>query len=349
MPSKTSPTPTSIALSMFLYRWLLKLAPTAFRRDYTQPALQDFQQYCSDSYQARGSLGVLALWPLLFGEAVCSILAEHLSEIFGRKRPMLPTIRRSMIATFAAFVLFMLAYTALGHTTDPSAPFDAVGRTHPQIGIAHTIVAYSGSIALLTILIGGLPILFTAMRHAIPGGLRNVARLFIIRPKQGLLLLGVALLIAICFLAYLLGTQYIFGPPPCTPTNGCIAGQPPLLVALSFAAIIAAVTGFVFVILAITTSLSLAVLRTEFSEQMLRFSLVPVGILTIVMCAATLAATTWLISLWVLAPQFVASGSGLGYGQTAWVIAMILAMALATVITIGAFGSGLKASKMRAA
>ena len=257
---------------------------------------------------------------------------------------MLPTIRRSMIATFAAFVLFMLAYTALGHTTDPSAPFDAVGRIHPQIGIAHTIVAYSGSIASLTILIGGLPILFTAMRHAIPGGLRNVARLFVIRPKQGLLLLGAALLVATCFLSYLLGTQYIFGPPPCTPTNGCIAGQPPLLVALSFAAIVAVVTGFVFVILAITTSLSLAVLRTDFSEQLLRFSLVPVAILAIVMCAATLATAVWLISLWVLAPQFAASGSGLGYGQTAWVIAMIAAMALATAITIGAFGSGLKAT-----
>lgn len=262
---------------------------------------------------------------------------------------MLPTIRRSMIATFAAFVLFMLAYTALGHTADPSAPFDAVGRTYPQIGIAHTIVAYSGDIALLAILVGGLPILFIAMRHAIPGGLRNVVGLFVIRPKQAFLLLGTALLITICFLVYLLGTQYIFGPPPCTPTNGCIAGQPPLLVALSFAAIIGAVAAFVFVILTITTSLSLAVLRSEFNEQLLRFSLVPVGILAIVMCAATVAATVWLISLWVLAPQFAASGSGLGYGQTAWVIAMIAAMALATVITIGAFGSGLKASRIRAA
>ncbi len=349
MSSRSSSVPWVIALSMFLYRQLLRLAPGAFRRDYTEPALQDFQRYCSDSYRARGTLAVLALWPLLFGETVLGIFAEHLNEIFGRKKPMLPTMRRSMIATFGAFVLFMLAYTALGHTTDPSAPFDAVGRIYPQIAIAHSILAYSGSIALLAIVLGGLPILFTAVRHAIPGGLRNVLRLFAVRRKLAVNLLGSALLITICFLAYLLGTQYIFGPPPCTLSNGCIAGQPPVLVALSFVAIIGVLTLIVFVILAITASLSLAVLRSEFSERLLRFSLVPVGILAIAMCAATVAATTWLISLWILAPQFAASGSGLGYGQTAWVIAAITAMTLATLITIGAFGSGLKASRMRQA
>lgn len=262
---------------------------------------------------------------------------------------MLPTIRRSMIAAFGAFVLFMLAYIALGRTADPSAPFDAIGRIHPQIGIAHSLLAYSGVIALLAIILGGLPILFTAIRHAISRGPRNVIKLFVIRPKQALLLLGVALLITICFLGYLLATQYIFGPPPCTPTNGCVAGQPPFILALGFAAIIGVITLFVFIILAITTSLSLTVVRSQFSQELLRFTLVPVAILAVTMGAATVSATVWLISLWVLAPQFAASGSGLGNGQTAWVIAIIATMALATLITIGAFGSGLKASRTREA
>ncbi len=348
MSAGKSSRPRIIALSLFLYRCLLKLAPGTFRRDYMQPAVQDFHRVCADTYQADGAPGVLALWPLLFGETVLGILAEHLNEIFGRNRPMLPTMRRSMITAFAAFVLFMLAYTALGHTADPSAPFDALGRIYPQIGIAHSILAYSGDIALLAILVGGLPILFAAVRHALPGGLRSALGLFVIGPKRALLLLEAALAITICFLVYLLGTQYLFGPPACTPTNGCISGQPPLLVALSFVAIIVMITVIVFVILVFTASLSLAVLRSEFSAQQLRFSLVPVGILAIVMCIATVAATTWLISLWVLAPQFAASGSGLGYGQTAWVIAMIAAMALATVVTIGAFGSGLRACRTTA-
>ena len=349
LPSRTSPAPRIIALALFLYRCLLKLAPGAFRRNYSLQALQDFHQCCLHAYRKRGSLGVLMLWSLLFGETVTGLLAEYLSEIFGRKRPMLPTIRRSMIATFGAFVLFMLAYFALGRTADPSAPFDTIGRIYPQVGISHSLLAYSGDIALLTIVLGGLPILFMAIRHAISGGLRNAIRLFVIRPKQALLLLGAALLISICFLGYLLATQYLFGSPSCTQTGGCLLGQPPLMLALSFMAIIALITALVFVILAITTSLSLAVLRSEFSIELLRFSLVPVAVLALTMFVATLSATAWLVSLWVLVPHFAASSSGLGYGQTAWVIAIIAAMALATLITIGAFGSGLKASRTREA
>lgn len=347
MPSRTPSQSRIVALSVLLYRGLLKLAPGTFRRDYTIPALQDFRQCCSDAYRERGSLSVLALWPLLFGEALIGLLVEHLSELFGRKRPMLPTIRRSIIATLSAFVLFIMAYTALGHSADPSAPFDAVGSIHPEIGIAHTIVSYSGEVALLVIVLGGLPILFTAVKHAIPGGLLNVLKLFALKPKQALLLLGASLLITIFFLGCLLASQYIFGPPSCTPTNGCVAGLPPLVLALGFAAIIAVITLLVFVILAITTSLSLAVLRSEFSKGLLRFVLVPIAILTLAMGTATLAATIWLIRLWMAVPQFAASASGLGNGQTAWVVAIIATMALATLVAAGAFVSGLKACRTR--
>jgi hypothetical protein len=344
----TRPLPKIIALSLLLYRWLLSLGPVAFRRDYGASALQDWRQCCRDAYQKQGLPGVLRLWPGLLGETVPGLLAEYWTEFFGRKRSMLPTIRRSMIAAFWAFILFLLAYTALGRTADPSAPFEAVGSVHPEIGVAHSIVASSGSIALLVIVLGGLPILFTAVKHAMPGGPRSVVKLFVMKPKQALLLLGTALLITVGFLGFLLATQYIFGPPPCTSTNGCVVGQPPLLLALGFAAITGGLTLLIFVILAITASLSLAVLRSEFGTGMLRFALVPIGLLALTMATATVASAIWTIRLWVDAPQFAASGSGLGNGQTAWVIAIIAAMAVSTVVTAGAFTSGLRASLLRA-
>jgi len=103
------------------------------------------------------------------------------------------------------------------------------------------------------------------------------------------------------------------------------------------------------VILAITASLSGAVLRSEFGAGMLRFALVLIALLALVMGAATLAATFWLIRLWIVAPQFATSGSGLGNGQAAEVVAIIAAMALSTLVTAGALGSGLKASRLPAA
>ena len=261
---------------------------------------------------------------------------------------MLPTIRRSMVATFGAFILFLFAYVAFGRTADPVAPFDAVGLVHPEVALTHTLVAYSGEIALLALVLGGLPILFMAVKQAIPGGPRSIVKLFVIKPNQALCLLGVALLITICSLGFLLTTQYIFGPPPCTATNGCIAGQPPLLLVLDFAILIGSITLGIFVVLVISTSLSLAVLLSKFGTGMLRFALIPIGIIALAMATSTLAAAIWTIRLWVDAPQFAASGSGLGDGQTVWVIALIAAMAVSTVVTVGAFTSGLRASLARA-
>ncbi len=200
----TRPLPKIIALSLLLYRWLLSLGPVAFRRDYAAPALQDFRQCCRDAYQKQGPTGVLRLWPGLLGETIPGLLAEYLTELFGRKRPMLPTVRRSMVAVFWAFVLFLFASIALGQTADPVAPFDAVGRLHPEVAITYAIFTHSGEIALLAVLLGGLPILFTAVKRAFAGGPFSVLKLFLIKPKQALLLLGAALLISICFVGYIL-------------------------------------------------------------------------------------------------------------------------------------------------
>lgn len=340
--------PKMIALSLLLYRCLLRLGPAAFHRDYAAPALQDFRQCCHNAYQQEGSFGVLRLWPGLVGETLAGLLAEYWTELFERKRPMLPAVRRSMVATFWAVVLFLFAYAAFGHTADPAAPFNAVGHVHPEIAFTHALVAYSGAIALLALVLGGLPVLLTAVKQAIAGGPRSMVKLFAIRPKQALLLLGAALLITISSLGFLLATQLIFGPPACTSTNGCVAGQPPLLLVLGLAAIVGGITIGVFVVLVFTASLSLAVLRSDFGRGMLHFALVPIGILTLTMATATVASTIWTIRLWSDAPQIAASGSGLGNGQTLWVIAMIVAMAVATVVTAGAFTTGLRASRVRA-
>ncbi len=340
--------PKIVSLSLALYRWLLKLGPATFRRDYGVPAVQDFRQCCRDAYEEQGTFGVVRLWPGLLGETVTGLLAEYWSELFGRKRPMLPTIRRSMVATFGAFVLFLFAYAAFGHTVDPVAPFEAVGRIHPEVALSYTFVAYSGEIALLALVVGGLPMLFIAVKQSIPGGPKRVIKLFLLKPKQALYVLGVAVLITVFTLGFLLTTQYIFGPPPCTATNGCIAGQPLLLMMLGFAVIVGGITLGVFVVLVICTSLSLAVLRSEYSKGMQRFALIPMGIIALAMATTTIAASIWTIRLWIDAPQFAASGSGLGDGQIVWVIAFIATMVVSTVVTVGAFTSGVRASLSRA-
>jgi hypothetical protein len=342
--SEKTPLPAIITLSLRIYRFLLRLGPAAYRQEYEESTLQVFRQCCRDAYRQHGTHGVLSLWLPMFFEAITGMLAELAME---RMRYLLPTMRRSIVATFGAFVLFVIACIALERTADPRAPFEAVAASHPDLALAFSVSNWSASLAFLVIILGGLPILFTAVKHAGAGGLPNVVKLFVIKPKQALLLLGAALLITICFLGYILATELIFGSP-CRSVNGCgVAGQSLLALVLSLGAIVAVITLIVFVILAIMASLSLAVFRSEFNKDLLRFSLVPTALLTLIMSAGTLATIFWLIRLWMVAPQFAASGSGLGNGQTAWVVSMIAAMAVSTLITAGALVSGIKVNSLR--
>jgi hypothetical protein len=345
----TRPLPKIIVLSVLLYRCLLSLGPGAFRRNYAVPALQDFRQCCRDAYQQQGSFGVLRLWPGLLGETVPGLLVEYWTEFFGRRHPMLSVVRRSIVAVFWAFVLFLFSFTALEHIADPVAPFDAVGHLHPEVAITYALFAHSGVVALLAVLLGGLPILFISVKRAFAGGPTEVLKLFLIKPKQALLLLGVALIITVYFVAYLLGTEYIFGSPttPCPTAQHCLGQQSPGIIVLNLSVIIGGITLGVFVVLMLSASLSLAVLHSEFGKGMLRFTLAPIGILALTMATATLASAIWTSRLWVDAPQFAASGSGLGNGQTAWVIVIIVAMTVSTVVTAGAFISSLRASLLR--
>jgi hypothetical protein len=338
----TSPTPKIISFSVALYRWLLNMAPAEFRREFAASTLQVFRQCCRDAYQQKGAIGVICQWPALFSEAITGLLAEYLFPYNrGGRGYMQQTVRRSMITTFCAFVLFGIGYVAIGRVADPVEPFNAVARLHPVIGIAFKIFTYGGVLAFLVIVLGGLPILFTAIKRAMSGGLLGILKLFVIRPKLTLKLLGAALLIAVCSLGFLLATEAIFSPPqPCTP-GICVSSQPVILIILGFAAILGLVTLFVFVILTITTSLSQAVLRSEFSAAMLRFALFPIVTTTLIMACATIAAAFWATSLWIAAPQFAASNAGLGNGQAAWVIAIVLSMAFATTLSATALRNGL--------
>lgn len=339
--------PRIIALSSWLYSCLLRLGPGGFRRNYAAPALQDFRRYCLDTYHARGSFGVLRLWPLLFGEGIAGMFAEYITEFFGRKQPMLPAIRRSMVVTFWAFVLFSVGCVALARIADPFTPFDAIGHFHLEISAAYSLITYSFDISLLVVVLGGLPFLSIALKRASGFGVRGILRLFAIAPNKLLRLFGAALVIAFCFLSYILATEYFFGSSSSSPmpTNG----QPVPLLILAFLALLLGIALLIFLLMAITVLFSVAILRTEFGTNMLRFALVPLALLTLVMAVATLAAAFWTLRIWLDAPQFAASGAGLGNGQTAWVIAIIVAMALSTTVTAGSFWRGLQASKIRTA
>ena len=75
------PLPWIISCSIRLYRWLLRLGPESYRRQYGDLTLQLFQACCWDAYRRRGTRGVLSLWLPLFSDLVAQMVAEQFSEL----------------------------------------------------------------------------------------------------------------------------------------------------------------------------------------------------------------------------------------------------------------------------
>jgi hypothetical protein len=344
-------TPWIITLSLRLYRWFFSMGPTVYRAEYEESTIQVFRQCCRDAYQRRGTPGVLLLWLPMFGEVIFGMVAEHFAALrhtFERIEQMLPTMRRSMIITLCAFVFFGVAYIFLMRVTDPRAPLDAAANEHPAIGISFAIINWSADIAFLVIVLGGLPILLSALKHAFVEKRGNPLALFAIRPKQLLLLIAGTLVLEIGFFVFLFIVQFLSGAP--LPQHLITPVTPSSLVEQ-----LGIVTLFTFVILAIPLFIAQAILRTEFSARMLRYALVIMSIATLAMSIACIATITWIVSFWIGAPEIAAS-QGLGpaglrgnIGGSEGVVIIVAMMALAAIAATFAIKRGSGARRLAAA
>jgi hypothetical protein len=342
MSQSTPPVPPIITLSIRLYRWLLHLGPEEFRHEYEASMLQVFRQCCRDAYAHYKVMGVLSLWPSMFIRAIADMVAEHFSALMHERGTyMQPIMRRSTILTFCAFVLFGLGYTALMRTADPVAPFNAVALIHPEVGIAYHFIFYGICITILAVAIGGLPLLFSIIRSELLAK-RNPIRLFLPSKQHMALLISSTLLASLCLAIYITVFGLIVGGGPIS-NNSPFAGMPLFLVipiALGGAFVVSAL--LVFCILLGTTVIALPVLRSEISARLFPFVRVCMMIALLGMVISFGATVFWITTLWIYAPQFIASNNGLGGGNLTWVTMALGAMVIALGLVITAFKQGRK-------
>ncbi len=225
---------------------------------------------------------------------------------------------------------------------------DAAANGHPAIGISFAIINWSAQIAFLVVVLGGLPILFSALKHAFVEKRGNPLALFAIRLKQLLLLIAGTIVLEFGFFAFLLIVQFLSGAP--FPQH--------LIMPASLSSLVeqlSVVTLFTFVILSVPLFISQAILRTEFSARMLRYALVLMSIATLAMGIACIATITWIVSFWIAAPEIAAS-QGLGpaglrgnIGGSEGVVIVVMMMALAAIAATFAIRGGLGARRLTAA
>ena len=79
---RTQPSsPWIVRLSVRLYRGLLRgTGPTDYFHEYGDLTVQLFRECCLETYQERGTLGVLGLWLPSFGDAIAQMVLEFLCQ-----------------------------------------------------------------------------------------------------------------------------------------------------------------------------------------------------------------------------------------------------------------------------
>jgi hypothetical protein len=294
---------------MRIEKYLLRLYPRIWRARYEEELL-----------------AVLESCPLSFPDTIDMLLGAidaHLHPYLGARGMllqeriilMLRTLRRSLITLFCAYIGFVLAGMAFQKLTEYD-DFVAAARAHSLVGTSFTLVVIGSVLALLAILVGGLPIAFAVVKDAL--ATKRIGRL---------LLLAVPLLA----FAALLGTIQVLG-------HTAASQLPKPVGAIIFFG------GLLVLAIVSAASVCIAVTRSTISDALLRFAIFPSAIATISMLCMLLATIFWGVSLQNAVPQLFAGNDGIMGSSTSgtW-LGIIAAMIISTVAAVVSLLRGITA------
>jgi hypothetical protein len=248
-------------------------------------------------------------WRERYSDEVASVLAAHhvtawtaLDLLLGAfdahlHRHLLPErlismthrIRSSEIVIFCAVVLFCVAWLPLRLVRDPLPVWRSAVATHPELLVALTVLDVAGSGAALALVLGGVPILVTALARAVAARRWDLLALF------STPLLAVVAVIVYWILAVPASTARQTSAPDAPFTPLAIALQLGLVVLL-----LLAVGGSAAAVVA-------AIGRSEPSARLLRFALLPASVATIALALGLVGAIALTALIFAEAPQLSAS------------------------------------------
>ena len=223
-------------------------------------------------------------------------------------------LRRSVLTIFCAYVGIILSGMALQKLTEYD-DFQEAARTYPLVGLSFNLVIIAAVAALLAMLVGGLPVAMAVVRSAL-----------VRKRYSSLFLLIVPILAFFAFLGVTLVLERLNGAGP--------------HVGLFLETLIAAA-------LVSPAALCLAVLRSEISEKLLRFTLRAFALGTFSMVVILGATVTWGLGLRAFDPQLFASNEGIVRTSTTgtW-LGIIIAMTITTSVALVALIRGWSARSM---
>ncbi len=266
----------------------------------------------------------VTLWTLL--DLLVGALDARLHPDFlpGRIKTMAYRLRTSEIVIFCAFVAYSVAWLAVRFVRDPISVWEHAVQMHPEIGTALVAVDSAGVMALLALLIGGVPMVYVVVRNALRDRQWRLLALLAVPP------LALTLLFSYALLAGEASTQRAPHGTPDAPFTI-------LALVLQF--------GFVLLLLAAVGGSTIAVAqafrRSRLSDRLLRFGLVPAAVVTLGMVGGLVATIIFTVLIFGEAPQLQGSPGNLEI--------IIVFMGGAAVAAIHALWHGWRTFRMHAA
>jgi hypothetical protein len=290
-------------------RWLLRLYPEDWRARYEDEFVALLED-CPSS-------------PRVLLDVVAGALDTrlHPQAVLGRILSMTNRLRSAEITIFYAFILFVLSGMGFQKMSED---FVHVKDVYPAIGICMALIVIGAVVSLLAVLAGGLPIVFTALRFTFRQRRWDIPLLFLVPPSMLVLWLGYL---------YLRLNGLVLGVAPTVPNRSAVFGLA-----------ISVIGFFIVVALMSTSAVALAVVRSEISERIYRFALLPSVVAVMAMMVVLAAVIAWGINVQADAPQLYNGNHGILASPTAfsW-IGSIVTMALAVLIALAGLRRGLGA------
>ena len=263
------PTRRSLRLTRWAQR-LLQLYPRAWRERYGDEVALVLAEHH------------VTYWTLL--DVLLAALDAHLHrEVLPRRLlSMAHRIRSSEIVIFCAVVLFCVAWLPLRLVRDPLPIWKAAVSAHPDLLGALNALDISGGVAALAILVGGLPLLTSALKQAIGAHRWRLLALFAVP------LFAAAALLAV-------GLADI--PWSSTSQSGVTQMLQPVAVQLALVLLLfIAVGGSV-------AAIAMGIGRSEVSARALQFALLPARVATVALALGLIAAAALDALIFTQAPQ----------------------------------------------
>ena len=263
----------------WLLRALILLYPRAWRERYGEEfgaLLEERPASVRDVCDV--ALGALDAW------AIPQVINERSVASMGSR------MRCSVLLVLWGWVGVVAAGAGFQKMTEYD-DFVSAARENAPVGAAFDAVVVGAIVALAAVLVGGIPIVFVALREALDDGRKDVP-----------LLLCVPVLSLGVFVGYVLVLVGVV-----EPLLGGTALHDPLNVAL-FLSIVAV---FLLAAVASTASISAAVGRSGVGDRLYRFALYPAALAALSMVVVSVATAVWGLALWAEAPVLFSGDDGL--------------------------------------